>query len=397
MKRITLASAVVLTTLAVIGACPLVSAQQAKTTRQTGVQTQYVDVGGYKLTLQVAGTGTPTVVLDYGLGGSIETWSDVFPEVARFTRVVAYDRAGYGKSEPGPEPRSQTQIATELHTLLHRANIAPPYVLIGHSLGGADIRAFAHLFKDEVAGLVFVDPFNENIFASASEQERATAQAQQEAALKDAPAAVQAEWKFMKSENQNNFPQLRAFGAPPDVPMMVLVAGRDRPPRWVKSVLAVYGTWITEATEGGLVVNPDSGHAIQRDDPALVINAIRRVVFPSVHNAMARAIKEQGVDAAITLYRRMKQRYPAEFFRENTLNTLGYQQLGGHHIPEAIALFKLNVEMYPAGFNTYDSLAEAYMVQGDRAAAIANYRKSLALNPDNTNAVQMLKKLESSP
>jgi pimeloyl-ACP methyl ester carboxylesterase len=361
------------------------------------VQTQYIDVGGYKLTLQVAGAGTPTVVLDYGLGGSIETWSDVFPEVARFTRVVAYDRAGYGKSESGPEPRSQTQIATELHTLLHRANIAPPYVLVGHSLGGANIRAFAHLFKDEVAGLVFVDPLNENIFASASEKERAAVLAQQEAALKDAPAGVQAEWKFLKSENQTNFPQLRSFGAPPDVPMMVLVAGRDRPPRWVKSVLAEYGTWITEATEGGLVVNPDSGHAIQQDDPALVINAIRRVVFPSVHNALARAIKGQGVEAAIALYRQMKQRYPTAFFRESTLNTLGYQQLEAHHIPEAIALFKLNVEIYPGGFNTYDSLAEAYMAQGDRAAAIANYRKSLALNPDNTNAVQMLKGLASSP
>ncbi len=393
MNRNRFASALVLTTLAVICACPLVLAQQAKTTTQT----QYVDVEGHKLTLQVAGAGTPTVVLDYGLGGSIATWSDVFPEVARFTRVVAYERAGYGKSEPGPEPRSQTQIATELHTLLHRANIAPPYVLVGHSLGGVNIRAFAHLFKDEVAGLVFVDPLNENIFTTASEKEREAAQAQQEAALKNAPAGVQAEWRFLKSERQNNFPELRSFGAPPDVPMMVLVAGRDRPPRWVKSALAEYGTWITEATEGGLVVNPDSSHAIQRDDPALVINSIRRVVFPSVHNAVARAIKGQGVEAAVALYRKMKQRYPPEFFRETTLNTLGYQQLGAQHVPKAIALFKLNVEMYPSGFNTYDSLAEAYMTQGDRAAAIANYRKSLALNPGNTNAVQMLKKLESSP
>ena len=105
MKRIKLASVVVFTSLTVICACPSVLAQQAKTTTQTGVQTEYVDVGGSKLALQVAGTGTPTVVLDYGLGGSIATWSDVFPEVARFTRVVAYERAGYGKSEPGPEPR----------------------------------------------------------------------------------------------------------------------------------------------------------------------------------------------------------------------------------------------------------------------------------------------------
>lgn len=387
--------------LAIICLLPCVSpslpAQTPKSATRTSVRTQNVDVGGHKLSLQVAGTGAPTVVLDYGLGGGIGNWNDVFPEVARFARVVAYDRAGYGKSEPGPEPRSQTQIATELHTLLHRADIAPPYVLVGHSLGGAHIRAFAHLYKDEVAGLVFVDPFNENIFAAQSAQERAAAMAQQEAALKDAPAGVQAEWKFLKTENQNNFQQLRSFGAPPDVPLMVLVAGRDRPPLWVKSVLEEYGAWVANATEGGLVVTPESTHAIPRDDPALVISAIRRVVFPSVQNRLTRAIKERSVEAAIALYRQMRQRYPAEYFNERTLNTLGYAQLNAKHVQEAIALFKLNVEMYPAGFNAYDSLAEAYMVQGDRAAAIKNYRKSLALNPNNTNAVGKLKQLGAAP
>jgi pimeloyl-ACP methyl ester carboxylesterase len=336
-------------------------------------------------------------VLDYGLGGNIEEWNNVFPEVARFTRVVAYDRAGYGESEAGTEPRSHTQIATELHTMLHRAGIVPPYVLVGHSLGGANIRAFAHLFKEEVAGLVFIDPFNENVFTSQSEQERASAMAQQEEALKGAPAGVQGEWKFLKGEEPDNFPQLRSFGAPPDLPLMVLVAGRGRPPHWVKSVLDEYGAWVAQATEGGLVVTPESRHAIPSDDPALVVSAIRRVVFPSVQNTLERAIKERGVGAAIALYRGMRRRYPADYFYERTLNTLGYAQLQAHHVPEAIALFKLNVEMYPNAANPYDSLGEAYAAQGDRAAAIANYRKSLALNPNNKGAVEMLKKLGATP
>src|SRR5437762_14072864 len=109
--------------------CPPLLARQSKTAEQPGAQTRYVDVGGYKLRLQVAGSGTPTVVLDCGFGDRLEVWNDVYPEVMRFARVVAYDRAGLGKSEQGPEPRSFIQIATELHTLLHRANIAPPYVL----------------------------------------------------------------------------------------------------------------------------------------------------------------------------------------------------------------------------------------------------------------------------
>ncbi|MDT7605435.1 MAG: hypothetical protein QOF61_3432 [Acidobacteriota bacterium] len=378
-------------------ACATVCAQQTRPATRSGVQTQLVDVGGYKLRLQVAGAGTPTVVLDCGLGDGLEAWGAIFPEIARFARVVAYDRAGYGKSEPGAEPRSHTQIATELHTMLHRAGIAPPYVLVGHSLGGANIRAFAYLFREEVAGLVFVDPLNENVFTAQTEQEREAAMAQQEEALKGAPAGVQAEWKFLKGEAINNFPQLRSFGAPPDVPLMVLVAGRGRPPHWVKSVLEEYGAWVAQATEGGLVVTPESTHYIQRDDPALVVSAIRRVVFPSVQNTLERAIKEKGVDAAITLYREMRRRYPAEYFYERTLNTLGYAQLNARHVPEAIALFKLNVEMYPRASNPYDSLGEAYAAQGDRAAAIKNYRKSLALDPNNTNAADWLKKLGATP
>ncbi|MEP6635726.1 MAG: alpha/beta fold hydrolase [Acidobacteriota bacterium] len=377
--------------------CPALSAQQSKTAKQAAAQTQFVDLDGHKIRLEVAGSGTPTVVLDYGLGGSIEDWKNIFPEVALFTRVVAYERAGYGKSDAGQEPRSQTQIANELHALLRRANIAPPYVLVGHSMGGANIRAFAHLFKDDVAGLVFVDPLSENIFAALNEREKEQANEQQEAALRNASAGAQGEFRFLKSEVENDFPQLRSYGAPPDVPMMVLVAGRGRPPQWVKFVLNKYGTWVSEAAEGGLVVTPDSRHYIMTDDPALVISAIRRVVFPSVQNALENAIKGQGVVAAIALYRQMKQRYPAEYFRENTLNTLGYQQLNTKHAAEAIALFKLNVEMYPNGFNTYDSLADAYLVQGDRDAAIKNYRKSLQLNPNNTGAVSILKKLESKP
>src|ERR1051325_9469961 len=111
---------------ALICATPILFAQDTKPEIQLSVKTEDIDVDGHKLRLQVAGSGTPAVVLDYGFGGSINNWNNVFPAVARFTRFVAYDRAGYGKSEPGPEPRSQTQIATELHTLLQRAKIAPP-------------------------------------------------------------------------------------------------------------------------------------------------------------------------------------------------------------------------------------------------------------------------------
>lgn len=370
---------------------------QANAAAAARLETKQVDVGGHKLTLQTAGktaAGVPTVVLDYGLGAGLGTWNQIFPALSRFTRVVAYDRAGYAKSEPGPDPRSFENNARDLHSLLHRANISPPYVLVGHSLGGANVRAFAHLYKDEVAGLILIDPFNATIFIAASPQDLARAQAQQEAALQTDSGGTKAEWRFVKNEVQQGLPQLRTFGAPPDVPMALLIAGRDRPPHWVKSLLLEYGPWIGDASEASLMVIPDSGHTIQFDDPRTVIAAIRRVVFPDVQNRLARTIKEKGAGAAMVQYRRLKESYPAEFFRESTLNVLGYQELRAQHVAEAIVLFRLNVEMYPKAFNTYDSLAEAYMMQGDRELAIANYRKSLELNPQNINAVEMLKKLE---
>lgn len=363
--------------------------------RQPHPSDQLVDVGGYRLRMRSAGSGVPSVVLDCGFGDRLEVWDEVFSQVARFARVVAYDRAGYGKSDPGPEPRSFTKIATELHTLLHNAGVAPPYVLVGHSMGGANIRAFAHLYQGEVAGLVYVDPLTENIFQSVSQKEKDAVIAQQAVGIETAPPGAQGEWRFLRKEGDAGFPELTSFGAPPDVPTMLLVAGRDRPPRWVKSVLELYGSWIAGATEGRMIVTADSTHYIHRDEPSLVVSAIRRVVFPSAENALGREIRQNGVDSAIALYRRLKQRYPADYFGERMLNRLGYQQLRAKHTPEAIKLFQLNVQEYPKAYNTYDSLAEAYLAQGDRRRAIENYRKSLKLNPESAHSARALKELEA--
>ena len=382
--------------------CQPLLAQQATPAVQSPPPVQRIDVGGHKLRYEVAGPATissavPTVVFDSGMGDGLRAWRGIFPEVARFARVVAYDRAGLGQSEPGPEPRSFTQAATELHTLLHRAGIQPPYVLVGHSLGGAHIRAFAHLYKDEVAGLVFVDPFTESIFKAMSPEENANAAAEQRAMSSQGPPAALAEFEFAFGEVQHGFPQLASYGSPPDVPMMLLLAGRGRDPHEEAAALQQFETLMADATEGGVVLTPDSAHYIQRDDPALVISAIRKVVFPSAHLALMRNIREKGVDAAIADYRQRRLWYPADAFRERTLNELGYEQLQAKHTQEAVSLFKLNVEMYPDSSNVYDSLGEAHMENGERDAAIASYRKSLALDPGNANATELLEKLEKAP
>jgi pimeloyl-ACP methyl ester carboxylesterase len=122
---------------------------------------QKVEVGGYGLRVLATGKGHPTVVLESGLGAGIESWQKVQSKVAQFTKVVAYEHAGAGGSDPGPKPRTGRQIAKELQIALKTAAIAPPYVLVGHSIGGPYVHIFAFLYPDQVAGIVLVDPTQE--------------------------------------------------------------------------------------------------------------------------------------------------------------------------------------------------------------------------------------------
>ncbi|HSX11275.1 MAG TPA: alpha/beta hydrolase, partial [Chlamydiales bacterium] len=123
---------------------------------------ELVDVGGYKMHLYTTGTGGPTVVLDAGLGNSALGWSLVQPEIAKFARVVSFDRPGNGWSDESPLERTSQNIVAELHTALHKANIPGPYVLVGHSFGGLNARLFSSLYPDEVLGVVLVDSAHED-------------------------------------------------------------------------------------------------------------------------------------------------------------------------------------------------------------------------------------------
>jgi pimeloyl-ACP methyl ester carboxylesterase len=143
-----------LAAFAVGGAIAAVSAAaHASASAPTG---QMVDVGGRSLYLECTGIGTPTVVLQAGLGESSSSWGLIAPRVASATRVCAYDRAGHGRSDEAG-PQDGMSIAADLHTLLKRAGEAGPYVIVGHSSGGAYARVFADRYPDRVAGMVLLD------------------------------------------------------------------------------------------------------------------------------------------------------------------------------------------------------------------------------------------------
>lgn len=124
---------------------------------------QLVDVGGFSLHLRCTGEGGgPTVVVDAGNGDFSVTWFGIQREVEKSARICTYDRAGYGWSDPSPHPRTASHMANELHQLLVNADVKPPYILVGHSLGGLTVRVYASLYPDEVAGMILVDAGHED-------------------------------------------------------------------------------------------------------------------------------------------------------------------------------------------------------------------------------------------
>jgi pimeloyl-ACP methyl ester carboxylesterase len=136
---------------------------------------QLVNLGGRKVHVRRAGTSGPTVLLEAGLGSCSQDWEPVLPELARFARVIAYDRAGLGWSDAGPAPRTSPVIADELERLLGSLGEPGPFVLVGHSMGSFHVRAFAARRPDQVAAVVLVDACHENRQAHMTREEIAIA------------------------------------------------------------------------------------------------------------------------------------------------------------------------------------------------------------------------------
>lgn len=126
-------------------------------------QGQLVDLGGHRLHVHCSGAGSPVVLVETGLGDFSFDWVLVQLQVARYTRICTYDRAGYAWSDPGPKPRTFAQLNLELHDALNKMGEKGPYVLVGHSYGGPVVINLASVYPQDVAGMVLVDSAHEGM------------------------------------------------------------------------------------------------------------------------------------------------------------------------------------------------------------------------------------------
>jgi pimeloyl-ACP methyl ester carboxylesterase len=237
--------------------------------------TKRVDVGGYKLRVRIAGKGGPVVVFDAGLGDSSESWNWVAPEVARFTRTVTYDRAGLGRSQEGPSPRTSRVIIGELHSLLAGANVTGPYILVGHSFGALNMRLFASRYPDEVAALLLVDPTPVDFPARESELRTPEARLRTETLMSAASEAVREEM----SGAVESAAQVRRAALPPGLLVVVLSSRRlDEGESFQRAWFSMQRELARRVGAIDHVVVDGSGHYIQYDDSELVIEAVRELV-----------------------------------------------------------------------------------------------------------------------
>ena len=237
----------------------------------------WIDVGAYRLYYHCMGAGTPVVILEAGWGDVGETWHLVQPEVARYTQVCAYDRVGLGRSDPGPEPRTYLDAVTDLHMLLAGAEISPPYILVGHSLGGMYMRLYTDQYADEVVGLVLVDSSHPESFT------RNAAVLPPETPDESENLRFYREWFASYRRDPTLRSELLEPGSLGDLPLVVLTAmnkqrAEDLPAGLNEQFNQIWLELQQElallSTNSTHVVSEVSEHFIQHDEPELVIQAI---------------------------------------------------------------------------------------------------------------------------
>jgi pimeloyl-ACP methyl ester carboxylesterase len=242
---------------------------------------RFVQVEGSQVHVVERGSGI-NVVFESGVGEDTQTWSDVEPEIAKFAHTFAYDRPGIGKSEPTARPRTVQQMVEDLRAVLVAAQVKPPYILVGHSLGGALVQVFAHAYPSEVAGLVLCDPEDGRLIDllhknMPPEQWEARKQSLDQM-MSQASPAQRAE---LKGATEGGEAVAQAVPLP-KVPIVLFTGTLKNPefpgnPLEQDLKLQLQNAFAANTPQVEHVLVPNSRHYIQNDVPQLVIDVVKKL------------------------------------------------------------------------------------------------------------------------
>ncbi|RFP11628.1 alpha/beta fold hydrolase [Duganella sp. BJB488] len=381
---------------AVVLMCAFTAASAMDATGQDGV-----NVGPYHVDAVSAGSGPYTVIFESGFASDLSVWRKVAPDVAKSAKVFVYSRAGIGKSDARPEPRTPQRSSAELDQAIEAAHLSPPFILVGHSYGGYLIRLFAQRHPEQVAGMVFVDPSMERFDTELKKIDAAKVAQDQRYLDSLTPAPLKAESKLV----DDAFAAASLLPAPrlPDVPAVVLTSTmvREQPEFFMHTVPAV-AVWrslheqlFLQFSSGSHVVTANSGHNIHLEEPALVTGAIQQVIAGAAAQDQRRAHKLaqdrllNAVDRAAVLLQAQRGGEAGQLvdsalkesrFSESEINGLGYMVLGKRKQPELAALvMKFNADTFPASANAHDSYGELLLELKQPLQAKAQFEQAVAL------------------
>ena len=379
--------------------------------QQNSNQSGYIHVTEGKLYFETAGEGKETIVFIHDGLVHGEVWDNSFSTFSDQFRVVRYDRRGYGRS---PQPEKNYSNIEDLYQVFTFLNIDKA-ILIGMSAGGGLAIDLTLQHPEKVSALIVVGAvvsgfgYSDHMLtrggrltaADYADPERLLSYFVKEDPYEIAPQNKEVReklWVLMQKYPQNiDFAKNRLAVQPErpaidilneiQIPTLIVVGEFDIPDVFVHAGAIESGIPFAQR-----IIIQNAGHLVPLEQPDIfnqqVSNFLNGAEFFQILNTRSVA------DAVNLFHTKRKENNSWIPFSENRMNILGYQQLQAGNTAEAIELFKLNVIAYPESANTYDSLGEAYMVNGDKELAIRNYQKSLELNPDNQNAVEKLKQLE---
>ena len=372
----------------------------------------YIQVDGGRLFYEIAGQGENIVLLHDGMVHR-EIWDEQFPVLAKNYRVVRYDRRTYGKSSDPQAPYSHIE---DLNRLFVQLKIDKA-IVFGMSSGGGLAIDFTLKYPDKVSALVLVGAvvsgygYSPHMFtrgghlkslAELSDPQKAIKYFAWEDPYEIYSENIKAKEKFVKllESNPHLAREKGVYPKPADrpaagflseikVPALVLVGEHDIPDVHAHAGVIEFG--IPNAKRQIIL---KSGHLVPMEQPeafnAAVLNFLNGMEFHAILNSRGAAAAAEHFLAG------RKQQPELTPFAENEMNRLGYTCLQEGKIKDAIELFRINTVAFPASANAFDSLGEAFMKDGQNDRAIVNYEKSLLLNPNNTNAKDILAVLKKA-